>query len=449
MPTGNSYPLTINSLLISGGDLPGTFRLSKIAGALPGSPVVTFSPDSPSPGLFNIVSMFNLPMELSQNSGATWTPNTVDATYGIPGFNLEPLTAEEVSNSPTLPPGDGEYYTAEDYHAAFASGIVIRNPLHNGFLGQSCIASNDVVTLTNSLCPPPILASTQEEVFDSQMQFDIESPGVTHVGPIGASVRTRVHHRQDSGVIEIYDTEMLQLNPNPGTLPPGMNFRINPVTNRKSRGVTTIRPGPTAGSAYMASTFALRLQLTTDGGLTWQDADRFTRMNLRVVGSLTPTSYDVAIDPGRLIANQLDRGNNTLYEIMPNVPPGTLLYKFNNVSQSYEVAIFDELDLMWMPFQPALPSLTLSPGEGAFLLSPTSFTLTFTGVPHVPVLPVVMQPNLAYLLARRRPPMQPRKTSLAARCLRGRWLTPLAAAIPLTASTSSTRSGCLQPRSPE
>jgi uncharacterized repeat protein (TIGR03803 family) len=403
-PTGNNYPLTINSLIISGGDLPGTFRLRKIAGALPGSPVVTFTPDTPSPGLFEIASVFNLPMELSQDSGGTWTPNTVDATYGIPGFNLEPLTAEEVSNSPTLPPGDGEYYTADTYHAAFASGIVIRNPLHNGFLGQSCIATNDVVTLTNSLCPPPILGSTQEEVFDSQMQFDLESPGVTHVGPIGASVRTRVHHRQDSGVLEIYDTEMLQLNPNPGTLPPGMNFRINPAANKKSRGVTTIRPGPTAGSAYMASTFALRLQLTTDGGFTWQDADQFTRMNLRVAGSPTPTSYNITIQPGlNLIANQLDHGSNTLDEIMPDVPPGTVLYKFNNASQSYEVAIFDELDLMWMPFQPALPSLTLSPGEGAFLLSPTSFTLTFTGVPHVPVLPVVMQPNQAYLLSAQTP----------------------------------------------
>ena len=48
-------------------------------------------------------------------------------------------------------------------------------------------------------------------------------------------------------------------------------------------------------------------------------------------------------------------------------------------------------------------TMTLNPGEGAFLCACCSegFYLTFTGTPHVPVLPVTLLPGQWYLLSRR------------------------------------------------
>jgi hypothetical protein len=111
---------------------------------------------------------------------------------------------------------------------------------------------------------------------------------------------------------------------------------------------------------------------------------------------LEPTqSFDIAIHTGmNLIANQLDHGSNTLNEIMPAVPNGCVLYKYENPSGTWKQASFFDV---WTEL-PA--SITLSPGEGAFLQSPTDFTLTITGHPHVPVLPVSIPAGTTYLLSR-------------------------------------------------
>lgn len=311
-PAGpNIYTFQINSLTINGGDLPAAIKLRKPAGALPGSPVVTFTPNTPTPGLFSIDNTFYLPLELSQDGGVTWTSNTVSGTYGTPAFTLSPLTSEEVTHAPTLPPGDGHYYTADQYHAAFANGIVIRNPIHNGFLGQSCTDTNNSGQpgLTNVLCPPPLLGNTDTEDFTSQMSFDLQMPGLVHIGPIGASVETRVSHTHDSGGLQIFRAQMLQLNPNLGSLPAGMNFRINPDPNKPSLGMTTMRPGAGPNDTNISSAFALRLQMTTDNGATWLDSLQFTRMSLRVLSGTgfptTPTNgqtfsigvFRVVVDP--------------------------------------------------------------------------------------------------------------------------------------------------------
>jgi hypothetical protein len=308
-PVGNNYTFSITTLTISGADLPATFQLRKPVGALPGSPVVTFTPNTPSPGLFSIVSTFFLPLELSQNSGGSWTPNTV---FSIASLELAPLSNEEVTHAPTLPPGDGQYYNPDQYHAAFASGIVVRNPIHNGFIGQSCTDTNSSGQpgLTNVLCPPPLLGGTTTEDFTSQLRFDLDMPATTHIGPINASVQTKVTHTQDSGVLQIFNAQMMQLNPDLGSLPPGMNFRLNPDPNKPSRGMTTMRPGASASDTYICSAFALRLQMTTDNGATWQDADRFSHMNLRILpGTGFPTVaatnnttfsigvFEVVVDP--------------------------------------------------------------------------------------------------------------------------------------------------------
>jgi hypothetical protein len=286
-PVGDTYTFGITSLTISGGDLPAGFQLQYPGGPLPGTPTpptATFTPNTPSPGLFSIDTIFYLPLELSQDGGGTWTANSVSGVFGTPAFVLSPLTSEEVSHAPTLPPGDGNYYTPDQYHAAFASGIVIRNPIHNGFLGRSCtdVNTSGQPGLTNVLCPPPILGGTSTEDFDSQMSFDLLMPGLVHVGPIGASVETQVTHQQDFGSFQIFRAQMMQLNPNPGTLPAGLRIRLNPDPNKPSLGMVTMRPGSGPNDTNIASAFALRIQLSTDNGATWQDSDQFTHMQLRI-----------------------------------------------------------------------------------------------------------------------------------------------------------------------
>src|ERR1051325_715961 len=105
-----------------------------------------------------------------------------------------------------------------------------------------------------------------------------------------------------------------------------------------------------------------------------------------MVFSVAPLSYNVVVPAGQklLIANQLDHGNNTLDEVLPSVPDGTQLQKYN-CDGSYTT--YTRSAGAWNP-----AGATLMPGEGAFLVnnSGAALTNTFTGIPHTPVLP----PNL-------------------------------------------------------
>jgi hypothetical protein len=74
----------------------------------------------------------------------------------------------------------------------------------------------------------------------------------------------------------------------------------------------------------------------------------------------------------KLIANQLNTTNNTLNGLLPSPAPGTQIFKFN---AGYTTYTFDADDLVWTPDGNG----TLNPGEGAFVLSPSSSTLTFVG----------------------------------------------------------------------
>ena len=113
-----------------------------------------------------------------------------------------------------------------------------------------------------------------------------------------------------------------------------------------------------------------------------------------IINGAPDFAYPVNIHTGlNLIANQLDHGSNTLDEIMPGVPDGCVLYKYENASGTW-IQSFINGGLGWGM------RITLNPGEGAFLWSPTNFTLNFTGHPHVPVLPVSIPIAACYLLSR-------------------------------------------------
>jgi hypothetical protein len=74
-----------------------------------------------------------------------------------------------------------------------------------------------------------------------------------------------------------------------------------------------------------------------------------------------------------LMANQLNTGNNTIAEVIPTVPAGTLAYKFDNQSgYTANTYLFSWSD----------PAMTIAPGEGLFIATPAAdpgFTITLVG----------------------------------------------------------------------
>jgi len=75
-----------------------------------------------------------------------------------------------------------------------------------------------------------------------------------------------------------------------------------------------------------------------------------------------------------MIANQFIAPSYKIKDLIPNPPPGTVLYLFSNTG-GYDVQTFDDIDLVWSPN----PNATLNLGGGAFILSPSLFNLTFVG----------------------------------------------------------------------
>ena len=80
------------------------------------------------------------------------------------------------------------------------------------------------------------------------------------------------------------------------------------------------------------------------------------------------------------MANHLYRGSNTLAEVLPNVQPGTRVFKFDPGSGGYFFQEFNPSQGGWVPN----PLETLHPGEGAWIQSPVPQTLNFIGISVAP-----------------------------------------------------------------
>jgi hypothetical protein len=75
-----------------------------------------------------------------------------------------------------------------------------------------------------------------------------------------------------------------------------------------------------------------------------------------------------------MVANQLNNGTgNKVVDLIPNPPEGTIVYKFNPASGGYLTVAF--LDGAYE----GVTTMTLAPGEGAFIKSPSAHTATFVG----------------------------------------------------------------------
>ena len=117
--------------------------------------------------------------------------------------------------------------------------------------------------------------------------------------------------------------------------------------------------------------------------------------DLELAGQRAVCTYTLNLPTGlSAIANQCDKGANLLSQVLPVVPDGTLLQKFNNATLSYQTATYDSLIGGWDV------DLTLAPGQGAFINLPTATPLTFTGSPRTPVLPFNIPNNTCWMLSR-------------------------------------------------
>jgi hypothetical protein len=115
----------------------------------------------------------------------------------------------------------------------------------------------------------------------------------------------------------------------------------------------------------------------------------------------TQSSYQVLLQPGwNVVANQLSRGSNTLAEVIPDVPTGSLFYRWDANIQGYSSSVFSPAWGGWDS-----PTLSLSPGEGGFIRNPSSsnFTVTFVGETVQPHLPLSLPPSQLALVARQIP----------------------------------------------
>lgn len=105
-------------------------------------------------------------------------------------------------------------------------------------------------------------------------------------------------------------------------------------------------------------------------------ARRFFRIRCDTLTSANAAGYlRLEVRGGfSMISNPFDRGGNTVAEVLPLAPAGTLLYKFDAVKQVYSHINQFEFG-QW-----AQPGMTLAPGEGVFFFaSSTASQVTFGG----------------------------------------------------------------------
>jgi hypothetical protein len=109
-------------------------------------------------------------------------------------------------------------------------------------------------------------------------------------------------------------------------------------------------------------------------------------------------SYTVTVPNGwSMIANHLDRGSNTLDEVMPNAPNGTECYAWDVALQDLNPSAYTFVTgVGWWPANGKLP-----PGQPMFLMNPAGpFSLTFTGQVHTPIIPLSLNRSVFYFLSR-------------------------------------------------
>jgi hypothetical protein len=157
-----------------------------------------------------------------------------------------------------LPPPDGVY--AGQFHAQFpVLGMSLGDPVYSGF--TNC-----------DLPPPPIQGASTTHTFQSSVLVNL-SIGNGQPQPVQAPavVTVRTTFNRLDGATRIYDTEMLALDISGGSLPQGVRIRESPAL--ASSGTTTLRSVGPGGGCIVASFFDVHVEMSADGGQTWEPAE--------------------------------------------------------------------------------------------------------------------------------------------------------------------------------
>jgi hypothetical protein len=186
--------------------------------------------------------------------------NSTNCSFAVTVNPTTPLVNEYFTPSNSLPPPNMVYISPAQWHALFASGIVIRDVRHRFF--------------THNFTPPP-LGTTSNETFSSELDYNLSTDGgaTFHPATGTANVTVQVTHSQDSGGTSTFNTEMTQLDLNSG----GLMLRESPTL--QSTGQTTIRPVP--GGYMISSFFDIFTEVSLDGGATWTPSSGPGHMEMR------------------------------------------------------------------------------------------------------------------------------------------------------------------------
>ncbi len=239
-------------------------QLDLMGGGLPAGVMLRESPTrrsqggtaiEPLPdGTHRIHSFFDIFTELTVDGGQNWSP-----AASSPGHvELQCIAPEVVEPTPNLPPPDDQYAGIGAFDMAFASGVILKDTSLSQFTQSQ---------------PPPPPGGSQTHTFQAQVKFRISTNnGVTfQPGVAPAQCVVLVRSSTDAGSTRFFDTEMLSLNIEGGTLPAGMRLRESP--SKASLGRTSIRMVTDPSGAnwdYVSSFFDIFVELTADGGATWQ-----------------------------------------------------------------------------------------------------------------------------------------------------------------------------------
>lgn len=200
-------------------------------------------------GRYTISSFFDIFTEISTDGGLTWAQSGVGPGH----FELLLPDAIWVYPDPVLRPLTGEYYNAGSLTATYPSGIQIANLIDSRY---------------TSSVPVPAPGMTQVESYGAQekmlISFDNGATWSRVVAP--SSCTAQITSMLDYGIARYFTTEMTALNISGGSLPAGVMIRESPT--KASMGRTSVT---TASGGYrISSFFDIFLEITFDGGMTWQ-----------------------------------------------------------------------------------------------------------------------------------------------------------------------------------
>jgi hypothetical protein len=216
-------------------------------------------------GSYFINSFFDVFFEISTDFGLTFNP----ALSSWRLFEVSFLSPKPWVLTPSdMFPPNGKYRNDPGDQVSYSPGIVIQNFTLRGL---------------DHVAHFPSLYSNNTFVFSGMADFQLSTDGgltFTYLhAPVSLSVKT--DHTADSGSINLFETEMLQMDITGGDLSV-MRFRESPT--KASKGRTLLQPD---GDEYrISSFFDIFTEVSVDGGATW-----YTSSNTLSISLFYPAEY--------------------------------------------------------------------------------------------------------------------------------------------------------------